>query len=119
MARFLVFAAWTPEDAALWNSRWMAEQTIRLAAGAEAVAVQGGAAVRRTLELALEDGALDGLALFGHGLPHAVMGSDGGEALERCQRGVRRPPLGTRHGMQHRRLTRALLRRATGPLRRI
>lgn len=82
MGRFLVFAAWTPEDAALWNSRWMAEQTIRLAAGAEAVAVQGDAAVRGTLESALEDGALEGVALFGHGLPHAVVGSDAREALD-------------------------------------
>ncbi|WP_437946109.1 hypothetical protein WME98_35630 [Sorangium sp. So ce296] len=82
MARFLVFAAWTQDDAALWNSRWMAEQTIRLAAGAEAVAVQGGDAVREMLESALEDSALDGVALFGHGLPHAVMGSDAREAMD-------------------------------------
>ncbi|WP_437929822.1 hypothetical protein WMF37_11390 [Sorangium sp. So ce291] len=82
MARFLVFAAWTPEDAALWNSRWMAEQTMRLAAGAEAVSVEGGEAVRKALESALEDSALQGVALFGHGLPHAVMGSDHCEALD-------------------------------------
>lgn len=82
MARFLVFAAWTPEDVALWSSRWMAEQTIRLAAGSEAVAVQGAAAVRGTLESALADGALEGVALFGHGMRHAVMGSDAREALD-------------------------------------
>ncbi|WP_437959163.1 hypothetical protein WME76_05615 [Sorangium sp. So ce119] len=82
MARFLVFAAWTPEDAALWNSRWMAEQTIRLAAEAEAVAVKGDHAVREMLESALEDSALEGVALFGHGLAHAVMGSDAREALD-------------------------------------
>ncbi|WP_437592071.1 hypothetical protein [Sorangium sp. So ce1000] len=82
MARFLVFAAWTPDDAALWNSHWIAEQTIRLAMGAEAVVVEGTGALRKVLESALEDSALVGVALFGHGRPHAVMGSDTCEALD-------------------------------------
>jgi hypothetical protein len=81
MARWLIFAAWNPDDTALWNSFWIAEQTARLTAE-PALRLEREAAVRTGLESALADSELRGVALFGHGRPHAVMGSDGHEALD-------------------------------------
>ncbi|MCK6591527.1 MAG: hypothetical protein L6Q76_28575, partial [Polyangiaceae bacterium] len=81
MVRWLIFAAWTTEDSALWNSRWIAEQTVRLEPDA-ALRIEGEAAVRAALERALDDTNLRGIALFGHGKPHAVMGSDRLPALD-------------------------------------
>jgi hypothetical protein len=81
MARWLTFEAWTQDDAALWNSRWMAQQTIRLAPDAP-LRIEGAGAVRGALERALGDADLVGVALFGHGEPHAVMGSDKLPALD-------------------------------------
>jgi hypothetical protein len=81
MDRWLIFAAWTEADAALWNSRWIAEQTARLAPDAP-LRIEREEAVRGALESALDDAELRGIALFGHGKPYAVMGSDGLEALD-------------------------------------
>jgi hypothetical protein len=81
MASWLIFAAWTDNDAALWNSRWMAQQTARLAPDAP-LRIEGDEATRSALELALDDADLGGIALFGHGEPHAVMGSNKVEALD-------------------------------------
>lgn len=81
MARWLVFASWTAHDTALWNSRWMAEQTARLAPEPP-LRIEKEAAVREALEQAFGEADLTGIALFGHGRPHAVMGSDGREALD-------------------------------------
>jgi hypothetical protein len=81
MASWLIFAAWTDADAALWNSRWIAEQTARLAPSAP-IQIEREEAVRGALERALDDADLRGIALFGHGQPHAVMGSDGIAALD-------------------------------------
>jgi hypothetical protein len=80
MASWLIFATLKPEDMALRNSYWMAQQTIRLALDQPHV-IEQDAAIRATLEAALVDEELRGVALFGHGRKHAVLGSDGSEAL--------------------------------------
>lgn len=79
--RFLIFAPRTEDDAALWNSHWTAQQTAQLAP-VPAGMLEGGAAVREALETALSDQRLEGVALFGHGEPHAVYGADNREALD-------------------------------------
>lgn len=81
MPRLLIFATSTPGDEALWNSHWMAQQTARLP-GIDTTMVEGDAAVREVLEAALGEAEVTGVALFGHGLPHAVLGADGREALD-------------------------------------
>lgn len=79
---WLVFATWAERDLALWNSHWIAQQTLRLAEVRPSIVIERDAATREALEAALADPSLRGLALFGHGRPHAVMGSDGREALD-------------------------------------
>ena len=59
----------------------MAQQTRRLAP-LSALVIEREDAIRERLEAALADERLRGVALFGHGQPHAVMGSDGLEALD-------------------------------------
>lgn len=81
MASWLIFATWKENDPALRNSHWMAQQTLRLAP-LPARVIERDAATREALEAALADEGLRGLALFGHGRSHAVMGSDGREALD-------------------------------------
>ncbi|WP_437637169.1 hypothetical protein [Sorangium sp. So ce854] len=81
VASWLIFDAWRQEDPALRNSHWMAQQTVRLAPE-PALRLEREAAIRESLESALADRALRGVALFGHGRAHAVFGSDGREALD-------------------------------------
>lgn len=81
MERLLLFAPWTADDAALLNSRWMAEQTARLCDSSTAL-LDGDRAVREGLEAALDERDTVGVALFGHGGRHAVMGADGREAFD-------------------------------------
>lgn len=82
MAAWLIFAAHREDDPALWNSHWIAQQTERLEPS-PATVLRGPLAVREKLEATLADPELEGVALFGHGRPHAVMGSDKREALDR------------------------------------
>jgi hypothetical protein len=81
MAGLLVFAPWVEGDAALWNSHWIAQETAR-AALVPVTVLERDAAVREHLEAALTREQVDGIALFGHGLRHAVVGADGREALD-------------------------------------
>lgn len=82
MSTWIAFASWTADDSALWNSHWIASQTIRLAAHPPRL-IEREHAVREDLELALKDQGIEGLALFGHGRPHAMLGVDGRPALDR------------------------------------
>lgn len=81
MMMWVVFAAWREDDKALWNSHWVARQTLRRIQEPANV-LEREAAVREALESALREPAVEGLALFGHGCPHAAFGSDRCEALD-------------------------------------
>jgi hypothetical protein len=81
MARLLIFAPLIEDDLPLWNSHWMAQQTARVAQ-VSITMIERDAAVRGRLESALADAELEGVAFFGHGAPHAVIGADGREALD-------------------------------------
>jgi hypothetical protein len=90
MATWLIFATWAENDEALWNSHWIAQETARLAPSRPRV-VEREVAVRKNLEAALARGpassmaspaTIEGVAFFGHGTPHAVLGSDDKEALD-------------------------------------
>lgn len=81
MTAWLIFAAWREDDDALWNSHWIAEQTARLSPHAPTILARDDA-VREALEAALGRAEIQGVALFGHGRPDAVMGSDRREALD-------------------------------------
>jgi hypothetical protein len=81
MPRWVVFAPWRPDDPALWNSHWVAQRTLgRVREPAHLI--EREAAVRATLETALSEPTIEGVALFGHGRPHAVFGADRAEALD-------------------------------------
>lgn len=81
MMTWLIFAAWAEDDLPLWNSHWIARQTARLAASPPRV-IERAEATREALEEALANEETGGLALFGHGRPDAILGSDGREALD-------------------------------------
>ena len=81
MSGLLVFAPWMKDDPALWNSHWMAHETAR-AAPVPVTILEIDAAVRERLEEALANEQIEGVVLFGHGLRHAVMGTDDREALD-------------------------------------
>src|ERR1700679_3347484 len=90
MAAWLIFATWREDDADLWNSHWVAQETARLAPSPPQI-IERDAAVRETLEAALARGgassmtfraAIEGIALFGHGTPDAILGSDEKPALD-------------------------------------
>ncbi len=81
MASWVVFAAHREDDEALWNSRWVAHQTLARV-GQPAVLLEGNQAVRASLESALVDPEVRGVALFSHGRPHAVFGVDGLAAFD-------------------------------------
>jgi hypothetical protein len=77
---WVVFAAYRAGDPALENSRWIARQTARLGGVGEEQFLEGPAANRAPLELALLEAT--GVALHAHGNEREVLGSDGTAALD-------------------------------------
>jgi hypothetical protein len=84
----VIFDGWREADPALDVTRWIAERTEESLAGRDTRRLVAAEATRNGLERACADPQVVGVALFAHGLPISVMGTDGTDALDRDNCGM-------------------------------
>lgn len=70
--RVCIFDPWDPNDSALVNSHWVAEQTHAVLAEQFEVQFVGDGVDRDRIRVALKDGLNGGFAFFGHGCEHVL-----------------------------------------------